>query len=395
MLIPLSAIAAIAVSKSAWAPTGLSAGVSDGGPDATIALILRDIDRDNLEVALKRTDNLIKLYPNFRLAHLIRGDLLLARTQPLKTFGNDTGGDQAKLADLRAEAVARLHGYSNRPQTDLVPRYLLELPQEESYAIVVDTRQSRLYLYRNDKGRPRFVADWYVSQGKAGSAKQREGDNKTPVGVYRVTSEMPPEKLTDFYGKRAFPINYPNTWDRMNGRNGHGIWLHGVPSDTFARPPLASEGCVVLANQDLAALSGYLQFGLTPVIITDGVEWRSLNDWQAERKALNTAIESWRKDWESGDASRYLGHYSKRFRSGKQDFASWSKQKTGAISSSEGMKVGLRNISVLRNPGDKEDLVMVGFEQDYRSNKFSSVIQKRQIWSKENGHWKIIYEGNA
>lgn len=379
----------------AAAPVGLYAGVSDAGPDATIALIMRDVDQNRLDVALARTENLLSLYPNFRLAHLIHGDLLLARTQPLQTFGNDPGGDKAKLQDLRAEAIARLRGYQNRPTTDTVPRYLLQMQPDQKNAIVVDTRQSRLYLYRNDNGRPVFVADWYISQGKAGAQKRREGDNRTPVGVYQVIGMLPPEKLTDLYGKRAFPLDYPNEWDRMNGRNGHGIWLHGVPRDTFARPPLASEGCVVLANQDLDTLTGYMQIGLTPVIISDGVEWLSLDDWRDERKALNDAIESWRRDWESRDTARYLKHYSTRFRSGKLGFADWAKQKTGVAATKSWVKVGLRKLSVLRNPDNSEDSVMVSFEQDYNSNNFSNVLQKRQYWVKENGSWKIIYEGNA
>lgn len=387
--------AALSISANAWAPAGLYAGVSDSGPDANIALIMRDIDQGKLDVALARTDNLIKVYPNFRLAYLIRGDLLLARAQPLKTFGDDAQGDRTKLGELRDEAVARLQGYKNRPNNDRVPRYLLQMREDQSYAIVVDTQQSRLYLYRNDKGRPMFVADWYISQGKAGAEKQREGDNKTPVGVYQVTSVMPPEKLTDFYGKRAFPLNYPNEWDRMKGRNGHGIWLHGVPSDTFARPPKTSEGCVVLANQDLDTLSTYLQIGLTPVIISNGIEWLSLDDWRSERRALNDTIDSWRQDWESRDISRYLQHYSKRFQSGKLDLSAWIKQKENVTAGKTWIKVGLRNLSVLRNPGSSEDMVMVTFEQDYQSNNLSNVIQKRQYWVKENGHWKIIYEGSA
>lgn len=368
------------------------AGVSDAGPDATISLIMRDIDQDKLDVALTRTENLLRLYPNFRLAHLIRGDLLLARTQALTTFGNAPNAPADRLADLRDEAVMRLRGYKNRPAKDAVPRYLLQMREDQNHAIVVDTQQSRLYLYRNDKGRPIFVADWYISQGKAGAEKQREGDNKTPVGVYQVTGVMPPEKIGDFYGRRAFPLNYPNEWDKMQGRNGHGIWLHGVPKDTFARPPKASEGCVVLANQDLDALSGYLQIGVTPVIISNGVEWLSLDDWQNERAALNKEIESWRSDWESRDIDKYLDHYSERFRSGDQNREAWGRQKRDVATGKSWIKVDVRNLSVLRNPG-KEDLVMVSFEQDYRSSNLNNVAKKRQYWAKEGGRWKIIYEG--
>ena len=144
---------------------------------------------------------------------------------------------------------------------------------EQKYAIIADTGKSRLYIFQNVGGTPRYVADYYISSGKNGSQKVKEGDKKTPIGVYFVTANVPREKLTDFYGRGAFPINYPNEWDKRHGRNGFGIWLHGTPSDTYSRPPRASDGCVVLANQDLDRIGATLQVGLTPVIISDDIEW--------------------------------------------------------------------------------------------------------------------------
>jgi hypothetical protein len=54
-----------------------------------------------------------------------------------------------------------------------VPRYLLQLRADQRYAIVVDNKRSRLYLYQNESGRPRFVADYYISTGKRGGEKTR------------------------------------------------------------------------------------------------------------------------------------------------------------------------------------------------------------------------------
>src|SRR5258708_11690335 len=125
-------------------------------------------------------------------------------------------------------------------------------------------RRARLYLYQNDSGRPLLVAGYYVRSGKNGPLKVREGDEKTPIGVYHVTARLPQQKLSDFYGSGAFPINYPNEWDRIQGRNGHGIWLHGTPSDTYSRPPRSSNGCVVPANSHLEPLARNLHVGLTP-----------------------------------------------------------------------------------------------------------------------------------
>ena len=365
---------------------------SDAGPESILAHVFEQIEQNHLDVALQQVESLIKAYPKFRLAHLIMGDLLLARAGPIKAFGNIANPPAGKLADLRAEAVARLNAYRDKPPANYVPRYLLQMPPDQKYAIVVDTQKSRLYLYQNEKGTPRFVADYYITQGKLGADKTREGDKKTPIGVYHVTGSLSRAKLGDFYGSGAFPISYPNEWDKRQGRNGHGIWLHGTPADTFSRPPLASDGCVVLANQDLDAISKDLQIGLTPVIISNSIEWLSLDDWQAERESLKKEIDQWRADWESLDVDRYLAHYSKKFLSDGQNIELWSERKRQVASGKSWIKVSADNLSMFRNPG-KEEMVVVTFAQDYRSNNLANVMKKRQYWLKEGGRWKIAYEG--
>ncbi|KAB2968891.1 L,D-transpeptidase family protein [Zoogloea sp.] len=386
------------VLASSWTCLGIAAtspvAQGSGDPDPALAAVVRDIEDGRLDTALKKVDALIERFPNFRLAHLIRGDLLLARTRPIAAFGNLSGAPADKLSDLRDEAIVRLKAYRNRPPNNYVPRYLLQMEQEQKYAIVVDTQRSRLYIYQNDGGRPRFVADYYIAHGKLGAEKTREGDKRTPIGVYHVTANLPRQKLSDFYGSGAFPISYPNEWDRQQGRNGHGIWLHGTPSDTYSRPPRASDGCVVLTNQDFDAIAGYMQIGLTPVIISNTIEWLSLEDWTSERTALSRQIEAWRKDWESRDVDRYLSHYSKSFRNNDGDLEQWARQKRLVSSGKTWVKIALDKMSVFRNPG-KQDMIVVTFEQDYRSNNLSNVLRKRQYWMKEGGQWKIIYEGFA
>lgn len=371
--------------------------VSDSAPEETLARIFAEIEANRLGNALQLTEALLHRHPNYRLANLIKGDLLLAKTQPIQTFGALNGAPADKVADLRAEALVRLKAYRDKPPADFVPRYLLQMQPDQRYAIVVDTQRSRLYLYENDRsqdGRPRFVADYYVTHGKLGADKLVEGDKKTPVGVYHVTANLPKQKLADLYGSGAFPLNYPNEWDKRQGRGGSGIWLHGTPSDTFARPPRASDGCVVLTNQDLDVVAKNLQVGLTPVIISPSVEWLSLDDWSRERKDLNKTIENWRADWESRDTGRYLSHYSKRFKAGDQSFEEFASQKKQVNASKEWIKIKVKNLSVFRSPG-KDEVVVVTFEQDYRSNNLDNQMKKRQYWVREDGQWKIIYEGSA
>lgn len=367
---------------------------SDSGPEPQLARILAAIEQNKLDSALQQTEALLKQYPNFRLAHLIKGDLLLARGKPLATFGNAKNAPEEKLTDLREEAVARLKAYRDRPSdAGYVPRYLLQMQSDQKHAIVIDTQKARLYLYQNDNGRPRFVADYYISYGKLGAGKMREGDKRTPTGVYHVTSSLSTKKLGDFYGSGAFPINYPNEWDKRQGRNGYGIWLHGPPSDTYSRPPKASDGCVVLSNADLNALAKNLQIGLTPVIISNSIEWLSHDDWQNERTGLNKKIDEWRADWESRDVGRYLKHYSTKFRTKEQTYEQFAQQKRQVNAGKEWVKVKLSNVSMFRDP--KDELVVVTFEQDYQSNNLNNQMRKRQYWIREDGTWKIVFEGSA
>ena len=181
----------------------------DGSPEARLVGIFHEIEQRNLNRALELTEALLQQHPNYRLAHLIKGDLLLARTRPIENFGAAQGAPAERVADLRAEALKRLQGYREKPAANSVPRYLVQMRPDQRYAVVIDTQRSRLYLYENDLqngGRPRFVADYYVTQGKLGADKLAEGDKKTPIGVYHVTADLSRQKLPDLYGNGAFPI---------------------------------------------------------------------------------------------------------------------------------------------------------------------------------------------
>jgi murein L,D-transpeptidase YafK len=352
------------------------------------------IKNNQLDVALAEVEKVLQAYPNFRLAHLVKGDLLLARSQPLKAMGGAAGAPSDRVADLREEARARLARYQHERPADRVPRYLVQLQPEQKYALVVDTSKSTLYVFENHGGNVRYLADYYISSGKNGIDKLREGDKKTPLGVYHVTSSMPREKLADLYGTGAFPINYPNEWDRRQGRNGHGIWLHGVPRDVYSRPPRASDGCIVLSNPDLESVGQHVQVGLTPVIITDEVEWSDAAEVETDRAALAGALEQWRADWQSRDAERYLAHYSSRFAAPGQDLKAWAAHKRKVNAGKQWIKVGLSRVAMFRYPRER-DFVVVTFDQDYKSSGLSNVMRKRQYWVKEGAGWKIIYEGSG
>ena len=362
--------------------------------EALLGKTLVAIKDNQLDVALTEVEKALRAYPNFRLAHLIKGDLLLARAQPLKTMGDAYGVPLDRVADFQQEARVRLARYEHERPLDRVPRYLIQLRPDQRHAIVVDTSKSTLYLFENRSGVARYVSDYYISMGKNGSEKLREGDKKTPLGVYHVTRSMPRKKLTDFYGTGAFPINYPNEWDRRNGRKGSGIWLHGTPSDTFSRPPQASDGCVVLTNRDLDAISRRVQVGLTPVIISGGIEWVRPQAISEVRQELAAAIEQWRRDWESRDIERLISHYSPAFRSGAQNYTDLVQQKRQVNRRKQWVKVKIDRVSMFLYPGD-ETLAVVSFDQAYSSNNTQNRMRKRLYWIKEGAGWRIVHEGAA
>ena len=383
MRVALLAVLSCVVGAVAAAPT----------PEDRLSRVFESIEANRLDQALTRVDALIRDYPNFRLAPLVRGDLLLARARPLQTFGNvEKTVPFEKIEGLRDEAHARLRALRERPAEDRLPRSVLQLHAEQKHVLMVDSRRSRLYVFANANGRPKLVADYYVTLGKNGIDKAKQGDQKTPVGVYHVTANLPRKKLTDFYGSGAFPINYPNEWDRRQGRGGYGIWLHGVPREVYNRPPRASDGCIVLSNPDLEAVGQHVQVGLTPVIIADEIEWSGAAEVEKERAALAAALEQWRADWQSRDTDRYLAHYSSRFAAPGQNLAAWSAHKRQVNGAKQWIKVGLSRVAMFRYPRES-DFVVVTFDQDYKSSGLSNVMRKRQYWVKEGAVWKIIYEG--
>jgi murein L,D-transpeptidase YafK len=364
-------------------------------PDPEVLLIdvYKELGANNLHKALTKADQLVEAYPNFRLGHLIRGDLLLMHTRPVTTLGA-VDGPEEKLKNLREEAMVRLKSLRERPDPDMMPRLVLQLRDEQKHVLLVDAKRSRLYVYANHGGQLKLVTDYYVSQGKYGVNKIKEGDQKTPIGIYYITSHLHGERLPDFYGSGALPINYPNEWDKINGRSGSGIWLHGTPSDSFSRPPLSSDGCVVLTNPDLHKLTSSVEIGKTPVLIGESIEFVNKTKWDNDRKLAVKLLEQWRRDAESLSPERLMANYSRQFRSERgEDFDTWLGKHKQSVSGVKDLSVTVRDATHFIYPG-RNDMIVSTFTQESLIGKSKSSIRKRQYWAKEGMQWKIVYELN-
>lgn len=363
--------------------------------DAEVMLIevYKELGANNLRAALEKADRLVEAYPTFRLGHLIRGDLLMLQTRPIKGMG-PTDGPKDKLDSLRAEASVRLRFLRERPNPDLVPRPVLRLREDQKHVLLVDAKRSRLFVYENIKGKLKFVTDYYVSQGKYGVHKLREGDQRTPIGIYYITGHLPGARLPDMYGPGALPINYPNEWDKLHGRGGSGIWLHGTPSDSYSRPPLSSDGCVVLTNPDLKQLTTTVEIGRTPVVISENIEFVSKSKWEQERKLAERLVSAWVDDVESLTSARVKANYSRKFMSDRgEDLNTWFAKQQYFIRGARKMSVELRDVTHFFYP-ERENLLVSTFTMESQSGKARYSVRKRQYWAKQGGQWKIVYELN-
>ena len=377
------------------APVAIEAHLQNSDYEQRLLSAIEWISKNEMDHAIEALQRLTQEKPDFRLAQLIYGDLLMAQSRPIKDFGNHYTASYQQIQALREEAIKRLQHNQFQFDDRKIPSQLVELSDKQKHIVMVDMQAARLYLFENVQGQPRLLHDFYISIGKKGYEKYFEGDQKTPRGVYFVTSYIEPSRLTDLYGAGAFPINYPNLWDQRNKRTGSGIWLHGTPTDTYSRPPRDSNGCVVLTNQDFNLIAPYIDVNDTPVILTDKIDWIEPQEWLQQQSDYRSLLDQWRKDWESRDADRYLSHYSIEFQGFGNNYQSWVSYKKRVNPSKSFIKVGIDDTSIFRYPGEKDMLVFT-FSQDYRSDNFRRQFLKRQYWIKEeDGKWRILYEENV
>ena len=371
-------------------------GAGDKGYEPAIIEVLERLESGELERALSLVELHLVNQPKSRIAHLLRADILNAQGNPFYEIGQGSALPVKDLQGLKHQIKARwqhskVHSLVAKEK---VPSSLLHIG-DHPYVLVADMQNGRLYVYQNSEGQPELIRDYYMSVGSAGYGKQVEGDNKTPIGVYHVNRYIEGKRLPDLYGKGAFPVNYPNKYDRFLKRTGYGIWLHGTPSTTYAREPWTSEGCFVLSNEDLLDVAKFVSAeAKTPVILSDHIEWVGREELDRKRRKFLSVVNKWQSDWESVDTSAYLSNYTTdRLNFGATSYHSWAAKKKKLNKSKTFIQVDIDVEEMFLYPGET-DMFVVSFKQNYLSNNFQSQQRKKQYWKKDNlGVWKIIYEG--
>ncbi len=358
--------------------------------------VMRTVDaivESDLSASLEGLEALVRQYPNSKLGHLLLGDLLAARAGTPDLISRFSG-DRHQLDGLRDELASRWMQVNGQTPAarGMIPDDLILSSPEERYILVADASHARLYVYENTGTDYRLAADFYMTIGREGMVKNVEGDLRTPEGVYFVTAYLPGEGLPPRYGPGAFPIDYPNEYDRQLKRTGYGIWIHGTEPDFINKVPLASDGCLSLSNTEFNRIRRYISTdSTTPVIISRTFNWIDPATLNSRKSSALELLGQWERDWESLDTEQYLAHYS---RTDLRNYDEFADQKRQTNRNKEYVELELSDLSIYGYPGD-EKMLLVSFTQDYRSDNYHSVMRKRQYWVNRDDHWQIINESRT
>ena len=257
--------------------------------------------------------------------------------------------------------------------------------QEESYAILVEKQTQKLFLYGSLDGEVELIKSFPCSTGENSGDKKEKGDRKTPEGIYFFTRTFEDEELNPRYGVKAFVLNYPNFFDRLQKKDGRGIWLHGTNKPLL---PKDSKGCIALNNRDMLELAKYISLYRTPIIVLEEIENLPEEEIGRKGRQLETFVHKWLNSWENKELLNYMSCYAKDFRSKGMNWLQWKKYKDRL--NKRNNKI---NIAISGMQGFKHDsYCVVVFRQDYHSDLLKSSGVKRLYLQEGDEGLKIIGE---
>ncbi|MGS0756323.1 L,D-transpeptidase family protein [Roseateles sp. GG27B] len=398
-LSPASGSANSAAKSSETLPSLLTAHLDVQTPEGMLILAYQQLAQGLESKAFATVEQLVKQQPDFALAQLLHGDLLLART-PGGALRPEPGGSspeaQERRADLREESRLRLAALVERPPAAALPRQLMGLSAAVRHAIVVDTASARLYLFENGPHGLALLRDHYVAIGKQGFGKQVEGDMRTPLGTYHLGLRR--DEAVERYGAAALPLNYPNEYDRLVGRSGSSIWLHGERAGSYARSPLSTDGCIVLSNDDMSRLADTVEARDTPVLIVNHVDWvlpsktgdERMNLVQSVAPTFETAYQQWSQARLSQNATALRAFYETGLQRGSDSETERLERKLLLMSRQELPVQSLERLSVL--PGQDQQAVVIVTYRELSPPEAKPKL-KRQYWREQDGRWRIFFDG--
>ncbi len=258
--------------------------------------------------------------------------------------------------------------------------------ESKRYLIKCTKEHKDMNIFLIDKGNVKKLSSYDIILGKDG-VKKKEGDLITPIGAYKIVRKFRPKD--SFYGPIAFALSYPNLYDRLHGRDGHGIWIHGYPIDDQNRSD-TTKGCLVLKNQELKNLSDTIKSNKTFVIISENRQTDIKKETIAKILAF---LYDWRESWARSEIDRYLSFYSDNFKrfdgKGIEEFSMMKR----AIFSRKGKKsIIFTDISIIPYPNIKnKKLFRINFHEKYRAKGYKYDGTK-ELYIEISDNIKILVE---
>lgn len=273
---------------------------------------------------------------------------------------------------------------SGRDQT--IPLSLLGMDfQEASYAILVEKQTQTLFLYGLLDGNVELIKRFPCSTGENSGDKKETGDRKTPEGIYFFTQTFEDEELNPRYGVKAFVLNYPNFFDRLQKKDGRGIWLHGTDKPLV---PHDSKGCIALNNQDILELARYISLYRTPIVVSEKIETLPVEEIKRKERQLKHFVEQWLNSWKNKELLNYMSCYAKDFQSKGMNWGQWKTYKDRLNKRNKQIDVTISGMQGLKH----DRYYMVVFRQDYRSDLLKSSGIKRLYLQEGDDGLKIMGE---
>ena len=260
----------------------------------------------------------------------------------------------------------------------------------ESYSNILtcNKSESTLSLYIKESEKPYKLKKKYSAfTGKKEGDKFKEGDLKTPIGVYNLTKKI--SKLDSFYGPLAFVTSYPNYYDKYRGKNGSGIWIHGLPTeqerDEFTK------GCIAINNSNIECLDKNIEIDKTLLIINSITLKKQVS--KETLSSLLAALYSWRYAWIYDDIDKYLEFYASDFiRFDGMNYERFKTYKTRVFKKVEKKTIIFNNINVIPYP-DSENIYQITFKEFYKSDSFEFTGNKTlMVRLDKNSKMKIFTE---
>jgi murein L,D-transpeptidase YafK len=268
------------------------------------------------------------------------------------------------------------------PISEKIPDSILTLAS--GYVIVVDKQAQKMYVFHKNGDFSR-VFEATCSTGKKPGAKQVSGDAKTPTGIFFATKILRNPGPPETYGSLAFPLDYPTLSDKIAGRDGYNIWIHGTTKQLL---PSQTNGCIALNDNDLQRLTDIIFFNKTPVIISEAITWVAPNKVSPAKDELESILLSWNKALTEGDIKKIDSLYLQGAEiTGKKREALISKFKSIKLLNRH-FVLQPRDISILK----QDNNAVIVFDQIVAVNSDSSFqgSYNKLVLEKINNKWQII-----